>query len=134
MKSLVKLLLVAVAMIALPSLALAAAELRDPDPIAVPTKLSAEQVATEIKRALAGRGWTVSKESAGRIDSTLYLRSHVARIEVTFDAQQVTLRYVSSENLDYEEKKGKRLIHRNYMSWIGNLSGDISRNLQTAAL
>lgn len=108
-----------------------AALLIDPEPIAVPAGLNNQQVATEIKRALASRGWVVTKEQAGRIDASLSLRAHVARIVIDHDKTQIRVAYVSSENLKYSEKNGKRTIHKNYLSWINNLTSDIYRNLQS---
>ena len=110
------------------------APLLDPDPIMIPEGVSSEQVAKEIKRALIGRNWTITQEQPGQIDSTLNLRAHVARIAVSYDAQRVSIRYVSSENLKFEQKKGERFIHKNYMSWINNVVGDLNRGLQMAAL
>ena len=100
----------------------------------VPAGLQADAVAKEIKRTLIGRNWTITGEQPGQIDSTLNLRAHVARIRVEFDAGQVRIHYVSSENLKYEEKKGERLIHKNYLSWINNVVTDINRGLQLQAL
>lgn len=108
--------------------------LNDPDPIMVPAGLQAEAVAKEIKRALIGRNWTITGEQPGQIDSTLNLRAHVARIRVEFDAEKVRIHYVSSENLKYEEKKGERVIHKNYQSWINNVVTDLNRGLQLQAL
>jgi hypothetical protein len=88
----------------------------------------------EIKRALVGRTWVVSAERPGEIDATLNLRKHVARVKISYDAEQVSLVYVSSENLDFKEKRGERRIHKNYLSWVNNVLTDISRNLQIAAL
>ena len=82
----------------------------------------------------AGRTWVVSKEQPGRIDATLNLRAHVARIAITWDDSQVRLAYVSSENLDYKDKNGKRYIHKNYLSWVNNVLADLSRNLQNASM
>ena len=76
----------------------------------------------------------MSGESEGKIDATLNLRSHVARIAIFHDLKQVRIEYVSSENLKYKEKNGKRYIHRNYLSWVKNLAGDISKNMQLSAL
>ena len=115
-------------------LLMGAKELRDPDPVAVPAGLPSTEVVRAIKTALGGRTWTVSKEEPGRIDATLYLRAHVARIAITYDASQVRIAFVSCENLDYKEKNGKRYIHKNYLSWINNLVADLSRNLQSASL
>lgn len=106
-------------------------DLNDPDPIAIPAGKSAEDVSRAIKSALAGRTWVVSSEQPGRINATLNLRSHVARIAITYDATSIRIAYVSSENLKYKEKNGKRSIHSNYISWIGNLVTDISRQLQS---
>lgn len=122
------------ALIALPFEAQAAKELVDPDPVAVPKGLSMDTVSADIKRALIGRGWIVSNEAPGRIDATLHLRSHVARVAIEFDQTAVRLSYVSSDNLDYREKKGKRYIHKNYLSWVGNVLSDLSKNLQLSAL
>lgn len=103
--------------------------LKDPDPIAVPAGLTAEQVAKAVKVSLVGRGWMLTQEEAGRIVSTLNLRAHMARIEVRYDQRAVNIRYLDSGELMYEEKKGERLIHRNYLSWVQNVVQDITRNL-----
>lgn len=116
------------------SVNLLAADLIDPAPIAVPASMNAAQVNTEIKRALINRGWSVVNEKPGVIDASLALRSHRANIKIAHDRSQVVITYVSSDNLDYKEKKGKRLIHRNYNSWINNLAGDISKNLQMTTI
>lgn len=107
-------------------------DLVDPDPIAIPAGTSDADVARAIKSALAGRTWIVSNEAPGQIDATLHLRAHTARIAITYDTAKITVRYVSSENLNFKEKNGKRTIHSNYVSWVNNLVGDISRQLQAA--
>lgn len=112
----------------------AASLLIDPEPIAVPQKLVEFQVTSDIKRALVSRGWVVGEENPGQINATLNLRSHVARIAIYHDLKQVRIAYVSSENLKYREKDGIRTIHRNYLSWINNLTSDITKNMQLSAL
>lgn len=108
------------------------AELVDPAPVAVPSGVSAEQVAKDVKRALIGRGWQITGEQPGTIESTLHLREHVARIRVSYDAQAVRFAYVGSEKLDFAEKRGTRYIHSNYLGWIGFLVNDVSANLQVS--
>jgi hypothetical protein len=127
-------LLLTFALVAMPLGHAAATALVDPDPIAIPAGLSSEQVTNDIKRALVARGWVVSKEEPGRIDATLNLRAHVARIAITHGDGQVRVAYVSSENLKYRVKNGQRTIHKNYLSWVNNLVTDISRNLQISAM
>lgn len=109
------------------------AELIDPDPVAIPAGVTTEQVVADIKRALIGRGWVVTDEAPGQIESTLHLRSHVARIRVTYDDQHVRFAYVDSENLDYETRRGEPYIHSNYLGWIGYLVSDLSTNMQVSA-
>lgn len=110
------------------------APLVDPDPITIPAGLSAQDVARAIKMSLINRTWTVTREAPGEIDATLNLRDHVARIAITYDDAQVRIAYLSSENLKFEEKRGTRYIHKNYLSWINNLTGDISRQLQMLSM
>ena len=97
------LLLAVLSLFAITTTALArSAPLVDPDPIAIPAGLTQEQVVKDIKRALIGRGWSITTEQPGKIDSTLHLRTHTARIQVTYNESQVRLAYVSSEELDYK--------------------------------
>lgn len=86
----------------------------------------ADQIPTAIKRALVGRGWKILDTKKGEIKAKLMIRDHSCTILVTYDKNQITLDYVSSKNLGYQVKKGKRLIHRNYNNWIVNLEKDIS--------
>jgi hypothetical protein len=123
-------LLLALSLFAFSGNALArSAPLVDPAPVEVPAGLTADQVAKEIKRALLGRGWAVTGEQPGRIDSTLHLRTHTAVIRVDYDTRQVRLAYVDSNELEYKEKKGKRSIHPNYLGWVDNVARDIKINL-----
>lgn len=105
-------------------------EIVDPAPVAIPAGLSEEQVVKDIRRALIGRGWTVKDQRPGEIDSELHLRDHVAIIKIAYDANDVRISFVDSQNLDYREKKGKRYIHSNYLGWIGYLVQDMNTNLR----
>lgn len=123
------LLLAVLSLFAFTGTALArSAPLSNPDPIAIPAGLSQEQVVKDIKRALIGRGWSVTAEQPGQIDSTLHLRKHTARIKVTYDQGHVRLAYVGSEELNFKEKNGQRSIHPNYLGWVGFLVNDINTN------
>ncbi len=110
------------------------ADLVDPAPLAVPAGLSDAQVTKDIKRALVGRGWVVAFEEPGHIESTLRLRDHVARIDITYDTATIKIAYVMSTNLDYKKKKdGSAVIHGNYLSWIDNIVKDMDTNLKLTA-
>ena len=103
--------------------------LTDPDPIAVPAGLKVEQVTKAIKASLVGRTWALTQDEPGHIVSTLNLREHMAKIDIAYDVQTIKIRYLDSGELMYAEKKGQRVIHRNYLNWIQNLVNDINRNL-----
>lgn len=104
----------------------------DPEPIAVPAGLTEAKIGKAIKAALVGRTWVVTEDQPGKILATLNLRTHVAKIEIPYDTSKVAVRYLDSSELMYAEKKGVKVIHRNYLSWIQNLVTDINRNLLLA--
>lgn len=118
----------------LSTLAFAAAELFDPPPVPVPSGITEKELVKQIKKAFVGRNWSIEKDEKGSVKATLYLRSHVARVAANYTSEQVTLTYLSSENLNYKEKKGKRFIHKNYLTWIQNVRNDLNKNLQIEAL
>lgn len=107
----------------------------DPAPIAIPAGLSDAQITQAVKSALVARTWTVMAVKPGHIDASLHLRKHVATIALDWTGgSAVKITYVSSENLDFKEKRGKRFIHGNYLGWIQYLVDDITRNLQNATV
>jgi len=107
------------------------APLVDPAPVSVPAGATEDSLVKDIKRALLGRGWTITAERPGEIDSTLFIRDHEAKIHVTYDLQSVRFAYVDSKNLNYRlDRKGKAEIHGNYLGWIKNLTNDLGVNLQ----
>ena len=103
--------------------------LTDPEPLAVPAGLEMEQIAKAIKASLAGRTWAVTSEQPGHIVATLNLREHMAKIDIVYDLQTIRIKYLDSGELLYAEKKGTRVIHRNYLNWIQNLVNDMNRIL-----
>jgi hypothetical protein len=105
------------------------APLVNPPPIAITSKISADNVVKAIKMALVHRGWIVTAVKPGEVDSTLDLRDHSVRIVVAYDTSNVQIKYVDSSNLKYEVKNGTPYIHKNYLAWIHNLVGDIQGNL-----
>lgn len=110
------------------------APLVDPAPVSIPAGLSQDKAVKDIKRALIGRGWTITAERAGEIESTLNLRTHTAKILVTWDAQTVRIAYVSSVDLDYKQRNGKRFIHSNYLGWVNNIAKDMATNMQLSVI
>jgi hypothetical protein len=104
--------------------------LTDPAPVSIPAGLSQDGVAKDIKRALMGRGWEVTSEAPGQIEAQLHLREHFAQIKVTYDEKSVQFAYVDSRNLDFENKRGRKYIHRNYLGWMTYLTTDLATNMK----
>ncbi|MDR3387110.1 MAG: hypothetical protein P4L92_08675 [Rudaea sp.] len=104
--------------------------LQNPDPIAVPAKVTNEQETKAIKAALLHRQWIIAAEKPGEVDGTLQQNEYTVRIAVSYDPQTIRIRYVDSVNLKYEKKKdGVEYIHKNYPGWIQDLARDIQSNL-----
>ena len=61
------------------------------------------------------------EKEPGRIVGTLSLRSHEAVVEILYDTEGYSITYLNSVNLKYD---GQR-IHKNYNSWVQNLSNAI---------
>lgn len=110
------------------------APLVDPAPLGVPSGLTAKDVSKAIRAGVASRGWVVNKDEKGQIDATLNNREHQVVIAIVYDAKQVKVNYVSSQNMNYSEKNGTRYIHKKYTQWTQNVIADISRELQMATV
>jgi hypothetical protein len=100
----------------------------------VPSGLSAKDVSKAIRSGIVSRGWVVAKDENGKIDAVLNVRKHEVKVNIGYDAKQVKITYLSSENLDYSEKNGERRIHKKYNQWIDNMVQDIQRQLQVTAI
>jgi hypothetical protein len=110
------------------------APLVDPAPLAVPAGLTVKDVSTAIRTGIATRGWIVNKDEKGQIDATLNNREHQVVVAIAYDAKQVKVNYVSSQNMNYSEKNGTRYIHKKYTQWTQNIVADINKELQLAAV
>jgi Neuraminidase (sialidase) len=73
-------------------------------------------------------GWSMEILEPGRIRGTLALRSHEAVVDVTYDADEFSIKYVDSTNLDYS---ARGTIHRKYNQWVRNLELEIRSEVQS---
>ena len=109
--------------------------LADPEPISVPAGLNIEQVSKAIKVAVASRpGWAITKEDNGQFEVTLNVRQHMLKVNVPYSTSSVAIKYVDSQNLDYSEKKGVKVIHPKWVNWTRNLASDIQRELNVLSV
>jgi hypothetical protein len=88
-------------------------------------QLSVDQVRTAIVRALVQKRWNVSDESEGRLEATIHVRSHMARINIDYSPTRYSITYKDSAVLNYDGAT----IHRNYNRWIMQLQDIINREL-----
>lgn len=94
-------------------------------PIVSASPMSVEKVKFSIMAAGTSLGWKMADVGPGRIQGTLNLRTHTAIVDIPYSATKYSIVYKSSVNLD--EKNGQ--IHRNYNSWVQNLSKKIAVEL-----
>lgn len=90
-------------------------------------KVTVEQVGDAIVRAGTGLGWVMKKEKPGHIVGSLFLRGHVAVVDITYDTKDYSINYNRSQNLKYNPEDNT--IHKNYNSWVTNLNSAIMSQL-----
>lgn len=90
--------------------------------------LSREQVRSAILRAGAALGWQMKDEGANKLVGSLQLRTHSAVVEIPYSANNYSIKYRSSTNLD--EQGGN--IHKNYNGWIQNLTRGVNAQLSAS--
>ncbi|MBL3600610.1 MAG: hypothetical protein JMN25_12215 [gamma proteobacterium endosymbiont of Lamellibrachia anaximandri] len=86
-----------------------------------------DDVRKAIIRAGATLGWNMNDKGPGLVEGTIHLRSHMAQVDIPYDAQTYSIKYKNSDNLKYDGEK----IHSNYNGWIQNLDRAIKAQLST---
>ena len=94
-------------------------------PIQISGKHSMNEIKKSIIRAGAGLGWNMKPKKSGHILGTLFLRKHVAIIDIRYTKKAYSITYKDSQNLDYDGTN----IHKNYNGWIQNLNRQIQAQL-----
>ena len=105
------------------------APLVDPPPIPLPAGISPDTVVQVIGKALSIHGWRMVKSAPGEIDAVYDPREFSVTIAVHYDAREIQVNYVTSENLKYKVRHGRPYIHSNYANWMRNLVTDIHNEL-----
>lgn len=94
-------------------------------PIVINSKHSSNDIKKAIIRAGAGLGWNMKAKTSGHIVGTLFLRKHVAIVDIKYSNKTYSITYKDSQNLDYDGAN----IHKNYNSWVQNLNRQIQAQL-----
>jgi len=86
----------------------------------------------EVKRAIISgcktKKWLPELIDQNKLKASIWVREkHFAEIEIRFTEDKYSIIYLSSKNLDYNERKQK--IHRNYNKWVILLSKAIQNEL-----
>ena len=83
----------------------------------------------EIKKAImvagAGLGWNMEETKPGVITGTLYVRDHMAKVQIPYSKNEYSIRYLDSYALRYDGTN----IHKNYNVWIQDLDHAIRARL-----
>lgn len=82
-------------------------------------------VRNAIQQAGVSLGWQMKDVKPGLIIGTLYVRDHMAKVEIPYDRHTYSILYRDSDNLGYDGVN----IHSNYNGWIQNLSAAINARL-----
>jgi hypothetical protein len=88
---------------------------------------SLDEVGKAIQRAGVALGWQMKESKPGHMLATLYLRTHVAVVDINYSVKSYSIQYKDSTDLKYDGET----IHRNYNGWIQNLDKGIRAQLST---
>ena len=91
------------------------------------TKADMADIQKAIVRAGSSLGWQMKAAGPGSMIGTLYLRKHVAVVDIRYNTKTYSILYKESQNLDYDGAN----IHSNYNGWIQNLNRAIQTQLST---
>ena len=78
-----------------------------------------------IIRAGSQLGWVMTPVRPGLVSGRLDLRTHIAVVDVPYDAKSYSIKYKESTNLNADGAN----IHKNYNGWIENLDRNIRAEL-----
>ena len=96
--------------------------------VSAPGIFTHEQMRRAILLGGAEQGWIMEEASSSHIRGTLYIRNHLAQIDITYTAEGFAIDYADSVNLMYDG----HVIHRRYNVWIMALRGAILGQLSQA--
>jgi len=88
---------------------------------------SLDEVGKAIQRAGVALGWQIKETKPGHMLGTLYLRKHVAVVDINYSVKSYSIKYKDSTELNYDGAN----IHKNYNGWIQNLDKGIRAQLST---
>lgn len=71
-------------------------------PLGAPADTTIGEVTKAIREAGIGLGWQMILEKEGQITGRIFLRTHVAVVNITYDTKKFSIYYLESSNLNYD--------------------------------
>jgi hypothetical protein len=103
------------------------AKLIDYTDLPAKNRVGANASKAKIKEAIfqgcLARKWVCQEVGSSLILGKIDVRHHEAQVDITYESGQYSIKYRSSQNLNYDAQKNT--IHRNYNNWIDYLRKDI---------
>lgn len=84
-----------------------------------------EQVRNAIIQSGVSLGWQMKEVEPGHIVGTLFLRNHMAQVDIPYNTKAYSIQYKNSSNLKYDGTT----IHSRYNVWVEHLNRAIKNHL-----
>lgn len=94
-------------------------------PVMATGNYTLNSVRDSIITAGQGLGWGMKEIKPGVILGTLFVRTHMAKIQIAYNKKNYSITYKDSAGLKYDGTN----IHSNYNGWILNLEQRINSQL-----
>lgn len=108
------------------------AVLVDPPTFEVSADAKPAQIGKGIKQAMVGQRWAVDTERPGYVEGKYTGGGWWVRVAVSYVGHSVSIRYLTSDGLNFSDKGDRRYIHANYLKWVKALAGAIPHSVESA--
>ena len=94
-------------------------------PVTASGKYTLKDVKKGIVQAGQSLGWGMKSVKPGLIIGSIFIRNHMAKVEIKYNKKNFSILYKDSAGLKYDGVN----IHKNYNSWVINLERRINSQL-----
>lgn len=91
-----------------------------------------DKVRRAVVTGLAAKGWQATLVEPGHAHAVLARSDWRCEIDVYYDTTKFSIRYATSEHLDYDATK--RVIHRNFNRWLVLLRDQINAAMENPTI
>lgn len=86
-----------------------------------------DEISKAILRAGRSVGWQMKEIKPGHMVGTLFIRTHIAVVDINYSSKSYSITYKDSTNVNYDGQN----IHNRYNDWIMTLDKGIRAQLST---